>query len=199
MTDTATLPSSTLSSAPVKILGFCGSLRPGSFTRHAVRIALEGARAAGAEIEFVDLAALDLPFCIGGDTSQQGLPNVAALRQKVRQAQGAIWGTPEYHGSLSGVLKNALDLTDPDDWRGKVIGLLGISGGSTGPNSAINAVRHVGRGLDAWVLPRQVAVAAGHKNFDSQGEPSTPELRERLLKLGRETARFAQVHASHPH
>jgi hypothetical protein len=57
----------------------------------------------------------------------------------------------------------------------------------------------VGRGLDAWVLPRQVAIAAAHKAFDAQGEPLAVEMRERLLKLGRETARFARLHAQHGH
>lgn len=191
--------SDSVEGSPVKILGFCGSLRPKSFTRHAVRIALEGARAAGVEVEFVDLAQLALPFCNGGDEVQAAHPGVIRLRKLVQEAHGAIWGTPEYHGSFSGVLKNALDLTDLDDWRGKVLGLVGISGGGTGPTSAINALRHVGRGLDAWVLPRQVSIAAAHKAFDPQGEPLAADLRERLLKLGRETARFAKVHAPHHH
>ena len=183
----------------VKILGFCGSLRSNGFTRHAVRIALEGARETGADVELVDFAQLALPFCTGSDEVQAAHPGVIQLRKMVQEAHGAIWGTPEYHGSFSGVLKNALDLTDLDDWRGKVVGLVGVSGGSTGPTSAINALRDVGRGLDAWVLPRQVAIAAPHKVFDAAGEPLAADLRERLLKLGRETARFARVHAPHKH
>lgn len=183
--------------APVRVIGLCGSLRPGSFTRHAVELALAGADEAGAEVEFIELGKLDLPHCNGRGADWAAHTGIAYLRNAVQLAHGAIWGTPEYHGSLSGVLKNALDLTELEDWRGRVIGLLGISGGSTGPTSAINAMRHVGRGLDAWVLPRQVAIAAAHKVFDPQGEPISPDLRERLLKLGRETARYSRIHAMH--
>ncbi len=184
-------------SNPIRVIGFCGSLRPGSYTRRAVELALAGAAEAGAETEFIELGKLDLPFCFGDSDALADHPGVDYLRKTVQNAHGAIWGTPEYHGSLSGVLKNSLDLTDLDDWRGRVIGLVGISGGSTGPTSAINAMRHVGRGLDAWVLPRQVAIAAAHKAFDPQGEPISADLRERLLKLGRETTRFARIHALH--
>lgn len=187
------------SADPICVIGLCGSLRAGSYTRRAVELALAGAAEAGARTELVDLETFDLPFCIGDNDAYAGHAGVAALRRAVRGAQGAIWGTPEYHGSLSGVLKNALDLTDIEDWRGKVLGLVGISGGSTGPTSAINAMRHVGRGLDAWVLPRQVAIAAAHKAFDDQGEPLADQLRQRLVKLGRETARFARLHAYHAH
>ncbi|HEY4312845.1 MAG TPA: NAD(P)H-dependent oxidoreductase [Pirellulales bacterium] len=89
-------------------------------------------------------------------------------------------------GSFSGVLKNALDLTELEDWQGKLISLIGVSGGSMGPLGALSGLRDVGRGLHAWVLPRQVAIAAAHKVFDEQGQPQD-KLRDRLFKFGRLT------------
>ena len=60
-------------------------------------------------------------------------PGVGKLREEVRAAEGIILGTPEYHGGFSGVLKNALDLMGFDEFEGKMMGLVGVSGRKTMP------------------------------------------------------------------
>ena len=57
-------------------------------------------------------------------------PDVLKLRQEIAQAHALILGTPEYHGSFSGVLKNALDWLDGSELQGKMIGLVGVAGGA---------------------------------------------------------------------
>ncbi len=174
------------SNPPWRVIGISGSLRANSYTRRAVQTALEGAAAAGATVDFLDLREFDLPFCPGSASALATYPEVARLRQAIQRSHASIWGSPEYHGSFSGVLKNALDLTELEDWQGKLISLIGLSGGSMGPLGALAGLRDVGRGLHAWVLPQQVAIATGHKSFDAEGRPSE-EVRDRLLKLGRLT------------
>lgn len=184
-----------VSRSPVRIIGLAGSLREKSYTRHAVEIVLEGARAAGANAELLDLRQLHLPFCTGSASIGESFPDVVRLRREVQVADGFVLGTPEYHGSFSGLLKNALDLTELEDWRGKVIGLVGISGGSAGPGSALVGLRTVGRGLAAWVLPGQVSIASAHKSFDERGRIQSDDLVKRLTDLGRELTRFTLLHA----
>ncbi|MCB0231283.1 MAG: NAD(P)H-dependent oxidoreductase, partial [Anaerolineae bacterium] len=118
------------SSGPLRVVAICGSLRPGSFTRKALTIALEGAREQGAETYLLDLADYDLPLCNGSKDAASYGPDVARLRQEIGAATGIILGTPEYHSSFSGVLKNALDLTGFEQFEGKMVGLLAVSGGS---------------------------------------------------------------------
>lgn len=178
----------------IRVLALVGSLRPHSYTRRAVEIALEGARGAGADVHLLDLSGLVLPFRAGSEPAAGD--DVARLRHEVRQAQGILWGSPEYHGSFSGVLKNALDLTEVEDWRGKVVGLVGISGGSSGPAATLAALRNVSRALDAWVVPHQVAIASAYKAFDEHGQTKSADLRDRLVELGRELVHFAQVFAA---
>src|SRR5437016_4854023 len=93
----------------VNIVGLVGSLRAGSHTQQAVAHALEGARGLGAHTELLDLAAFNLPLC---DGRLEGDPpsGVVQFRDQLREAHGFVVGTPEYHGSFSGLLKNALDL-----------------------------------------------------------------------------------------
>ena len=64
----------------------------------------------------------------------------------------AILATPEYHGGSSGVLKNALDLMGFDEFEGKMVGLVGVSGGRMGAVDALNTLRNIGRALHAWVV-----------------------------------------------
>lgn len=180
----------------VRVAGISGSLRAGSYTNRLVALALQGAQARGAEVEMIDLREYDLVFCDGSKNEAAQAPDIVRLRRAVHRAQGIVLGTPEYHGSYSGVLKNALDLMGFDEFGGKVVGLVGVSGGAMGANNALNHLRLVGRSLHAWVLPLQVSVPQGWKQFDDRGQLENAQLAERLHDLGRQVAKFAYLHNS---
>jgi len=175
------------------VVGICGSLRIGSYTRRAVECALVGAAETGAQTQLIDLSEYQLVFRAGKD--ETGYPNdVFRLRQVVKDATGVILGTPEYHGSFSGVLKNALDLMGFDEFEGKMIGLVGVSGGRMGAFDAMNSLRNIGRALHAWVIPEQASVPEAWKVFTDDGKIADPQLEERLKEVGRQVARFARLH-----
>ena len=180
----------------VRVVALCGSLRPGSRTRAALRIALRGAESLGAETELIDLRDYTLPFCDGNVNEAAYPPDVFRLRRKVREAHGIILGTPEYHGGPSGVLKNALDLMGFEEFQGKVVGLVGTAGGSTGAINSLNSLRIIGRSLRAWVVPQQVSIAQASKAFDKEGRLLDENINARLYELGRSVARFSFLLAS---
>ena len=175
----------------VRIAGISGSRREGSYTRMAVATALRGAAESGAETHLVDLRDYDLPFA---DASDAEPPDLRRLRAAIKQADGVILGTPEYHGSLSGVLKNALDLLGFDEFEGKMVGLVGVSGGAMGAFNALNELRNIGRALHAWVVPEQAAIAEAWKVFDESGAVKNQQLEARLREVGRQVAQFARLH-----
>jgi FMN reductase len=180
----------------IRIVGICGSLRPGSFTRMALLVALRGAREAGAQTTLIDLRDYQLIFCDGKE-DESGYPNdVFRLRDEVKRAHGVILGTPEYHGGVSGVLKNALDLMGFEELEGKMISLVGVSGGALGAVHALSHLRTVGRALHAWVIPEQVAISEAWDAFDEQGNLKNLALEKRLLGVGRQVARFSYLHTS---
>lgn len=181
---------------PIRIVGIPGSLRPGSFTRMAVNVALAGAKELKCDVKLIDLAAYKLPFCDGGEDETKLPPDVFKLREEVKQAHGIILGTPEYHGGYSGVLKNALDLMGFDEFEGKMIGLIGVAGGAMGAFSALESLRNIGRALHAWVIPEQASIPQAWKEFDEQGNLKDPKLDKRVKEVGRQVARFAYLHAS---
>lgn len=150
----------------ILVAGICGSIRPGSYTRMAVRIALRGAEEAGAQTLLIDLQDYDLVFCDGKVDESIYPEDVFRLRRDVGRAQGIILGTPEYHGGVSGVLKNALDLMGFEEFRGKMVGLVGVSGGALGAVHALDSLRTIGRALHSWVVPEQASIPQAWKAFD---------------------------------
>jgi NAD(P)H-dependent FMN reductase len=185
------MPNPNEKDAAVRITGISGSRRSGSYTRMAVATALGGAAEANAVTSLLDLAEFDLAFAGAG--KDKG-PDFDRLSHAVKESDGIILGTPEYHGSFSGVLKNALDLMGFDEFEGKMIGLVGVSGGAMGAFEGINSLRNIGRALHAWVVPLQVAVPQAWKVFDETGAVKDSDIEGRLKEVGRQVAIFARLH-----
>jgi FMN reductase len=184
------------SSPLIQVAGICGSLRQGSFTRLALQVALAGAQEAGAQTRLIDLREYQLIFCEGKEDESVYPTDVFRLREDVQGAQGIILATPEYHGSYSGVLKNALDLMGFEEFEGKMLGLVGVSGGDMGAFGAMSSLRAVGRALHAWVIPEQASIPQAWKVFDAAGTLIDRDLEKRLKEVGRQVARFAYLHSS---
>ncbi|MUH01490.1 NADPH-dependent FMN reductase [Scytonema sp. UIC 10036] len=162
----------------VKIVGIGGSLRTESYTQVALKIAAQRLEALGAEVEILDLRQMQLPFC-NGEEEYPDYPDVQRMRDAVSQADGLILATPEYHGGVSGVLKNALDLMSFDQLAGKVTGLISILGGQ--PNSnALNDLRIIIRWVHGWVIPEQVAIGQAWKAFSPEGKLLDEKLSQRF-------------------
>jgi FMN reductase len=179
----------------IRVAGICGSLRPGSYTRMALKIALDSAAHSGADqSRLIDLREYDLPLATGEEIAGKGAASVLRLRAEVKAADGLILATPEYHNSFSGVLKNALDLMGFDEIEGKMIGLIGVAGGALGAFDALNELRNIGRALHAWVIPEQASISEAWKYFSADGALSNPAFEKRLREVGAQVARFARVH-----
>ncbi len=162
----------------VKIVGIGGSLRTESHSMQALHLAAERAEDLGAETQVLDLREMTLPFCDGGD-GYPDYPDVATLQQTVKQANGLILSTPEYHGSVSGVIKNALDLMSFDEFSGKVVGVISVLGGQSNSN-ALNELRLIMRWVHAWVIPEQVAIGQAWQAFNADGTLKDEKLAQRF-------------------
>lgn len=182
---------------PVHIAAICGSMRGDqSYTRLALEIALAAARDAGATVDLIDLAAFDLPLC-SSPQDRDDNPQTVELKRRVGAAQGILLGSPEYHNSFSGVLKNALDLMGGDEFRGKVFGLLGVAGGAAGAVNTLGHLRVVVRGVGGWSLPVQISIPNVRHAF-RDGQMTDRALEDRVRLLGRELVRFARLHSMIP-
>ncbi len=185
----------------LKVVGLGGSLAKNSTSLAALRVALQGAAAAGAETELFDIRTLELPLY-----SPDAEPPEAARRlaDAVHSADALIWASPLYHGTVSGSFKNALDwlqlLNDrkPAFLTDKVIGLISTAGGVYGVQ-AINTMEFVVRALRGVAVSRVVAVPQAWKAFDDEGKPVDTAIDKQLRGLGAEVVRMTQKFESRAH
>lgn len=174
------------------VVALCGSLRSGSYTRIALRHVLDAAEAVGGTTDLVDLHALELPVF---DADFRDAGAAETLRQRVGEADVIVLGTPVYHGSYSSPLKTALDYSGFDEFEGKTVGLLAISGGASSYPAALAHLRIVVQSLHAWVLPHQVGIGAASDVFDETGEfrDEHADLAKRTTTLGRHAVEYAHI------
>ncbi|QPV62437.1 NAD(P)H-dependent oxidoreductase [Halosimplex litoreum] len=170
------------------VVALCGSLREESYTRKALRIALDEAENRGASVDLLDLRELDLPL-FDGDDRDAG--DAAELRERVRRADSVVLGTPVYHGSYSSVLKTALDYCGFDEFEHATVGLLCVAGGSF-PITSLDHLRSVCRALNAWVVPHQVALPTVRSKFDGERLREERDA-ERVRTLGRRVVEYANI------
>jgi FMN reductase len=161
-------------------------------TRKALAIALSGAAEYDAETALLELRDFNLVF-YGSIPQDEYPPDVFQLRQALKDSQGIILATPEYHGSLTGALKNMLDLMTIEDFETKIIGLVGVAGGNIGAINSLNTMKTICRNLHCWVLPQEVSIANSAQTFDDDGTVKDPAIEERLLNVGRQLVKFASV------
>jgi FMN reductase len=178
---------------PVGVVGLGGSMRAGSTSLTALRTALDGAVAAGADTQLLTVRELDLPLY----TPERTVPEGAyRLVEAVAGAQAMIWSSPTYQGSISGAVKNALDwlilLADhePPYLTNKPIGLVATAGGVQGLQ-AINAMDFSVRALRGWAVPLVLPIAQSWKAFDPEGRLIDAMVAEQLRALGAEVTRAA--------
>lgn len=165
----------------MKIVGVCGSLRPDSVTSKVLTLALNKSEKFGHESKNLNLKNLELPFC-DGSQNYPNFPGVDLLRDAFKTSHGIILATPEYHGCISGVLKNALDLLDESHIQGKAVGLISICGGVHSSN-ALNTMRLICRHLHAFVIPDQIIIAHSDLALSYQGLFQDPSLEDRIDKF----------------
>jgi len=175
------------------VVALCGSLREDSYTRKALRIALDEAETRGASVDLIDLRELDLPL-FDGDDRDAG--DAAELRERVSRADAVVLGTPVYHGSYSSVLKTALDYCGFDEFENTTVGLLCVAGGSF-PITSLDHLRSVARSLDAWVVPHQVALPKARSKFDGERLREADDV-ERVRTLGQRVVEYANIEPDPP-
>jgi FMN reductase len=178
--------------ASIRITGVCGSLIANGATKKALAIALRGAAEFDAETTLLELRDFDLVF-YGSVPQDEYPPGIVRLRDEIRNSQGIILATPEYHGSLSGALKNMLDLMSIDNFETKIVGLVGVAGGHIGAIHSLDTMKTICRNLHCWVLPQEVSIANSGQAFNDDGTVTDPSLEERLLNVGRQVVKFADV------
>ena len=161
-----------------KILAFAGSARKDSFNKKLVKIAVAGAKAAGAEVTYLDFRDLPLPLYDEDLETAEGLPeNARKLKAMMKEHQGFLIACPEYNSSITPLLKNAIDWAsrpEPNEpslvcFKDKTIVLMSASTGALGGLRGLVHVRSILSNIGVLVLPDQKAIGSAYQAFDENG------------------------------
>ncbi|MFD7525134.1 NADPH-dependent FMN reductase [Paenibacillus chitinolyticus] len=164
----------------MKIVIISGSNREGASTTLLSAYVGQVLTEKGAEVTLVDLYKQPVPL-YSPDPSVVEDENLVHMKQTVMEADGIVLATPEYHGAMSGVLKNALDHMDAQYVDGKVVLSMSSAGGAVGVSS-LQQLQTVVRNLHGINCPEWISIGGAGRTFNEQGEPETLQIRERILR-----------------
>lgn len=183
------------------ILGLGGTLRAGSSTERALLAALAIASASGAQTKLLGGAFLArLPMFDprpSGPTSEQ-----IELTEAMALADGIIIATPGYHGSISGLIKNALDTLElgregPQPYlSGKPVGTIVTAAGSQAGGTSLLSLRAIIHALRGWPTPFGATLNSATPLFDEAGGCSDPKDAAQLAIVAEQVIEFTQMKAA---
>ena len=162
-----------------RILAFAGSTRVASYNKQLIGIAADHARRAGAEVTMIDLRDFPMPIYDGDEEARTGLPlHALKFRSLLGANQGFLIASPEYNGSVTALLKNALDWSSRPSGgedglalvRGKAVALFSASPGPFGGVRSVGHLRGILSKMGANVLADEVLVGSAQSAFDDQGK-----------------------------
>jgi len=176
-----------------KILAFAGSTREASYHKMLVKVAAAGARAAGADVTYIDLRDFSMPIFDQDLEAKNGLPeNGKRLKELMISHQGFLIASPEYNSSVTPVLKNAIDWVSrpqPGEpglvaFTDKVAVIMSTSPGALGGLRGLVHLRSILGNINVFVLPDQKAIPKSFEAFDVDGTMRDPQQREVVENLG---------------
>jgi FMN reductase len=177
------------------IVGIGGTTRPGSSTESALRTALRFAEEMGARTQLFGGEALST-LDVYSPEQRERSPAQRAIVEAVRRADAVIFASPGYHGGVSGLVKNAIDLLEDTraDQRvyldGMPVGCIVTAAGWQGCNTTLGALRSIVHALRGWPTPLGVTLnTAGVKLFDAQGACLDAQVEASLRLLAEQVVR----------
>ena len=165
---------------PIVVMGICGSYDLDSANGRMLEIVLRECENLGAETLVWDHGKRPLPL-VGAEGSSDD-SNVKDFQEMAISADAFVLSSPEYHGTMSGVMKNSLDWLYSKHTSGKVFGLVSTLGGQTS-NNTLNHMRIAARWIHGWVIPEQVAVPHIKSAFDEDGNLQSADINDRVLSI----------------
>lgn len=164
-----------------RIVVINGSVRPGNYTNMASTIVVDEFRKyPNVSVHLINPAEYNLPLP-GINSKAEG---TRRLQEEVKEATAVVLATPEYHGSISSVIKLVIEnLGFPSVLAGKPVGLLGVAAGSIGAIKSLEQLRSICSHIGGIVLPLPVSVANVQKVFDASGRILDPAVEKMIRGL----------------
>ncbi|MBM7565460.1 NADPH-dependent FMN reductase [Paenibacillus sacheonensis] len=131
----------------------------------------------GHEVTLFDLR--EKPVPLYNDDDEDMHPNTSELQDAVLHADAVVLSTPEYHGSISGVLKNALDYLGKDQFCDKAVLSVSSAGGAVGVSS-LQHMQTIVRNVHGINSPEWISIGGAQRQFKPDGTPESADVQNRV-------------------
>lgn len=163
----------------VRIAVVAGSTRNGSYNIMLAKAASKRLEAQGAEVTWIDLASYDLPLYSAEIEAERFPVDARRLKDLLVEQDGVLFASPEYNGSVSPLLKNAIDWASRPTgeegmvaltaYRGKAAAIMSASLSPFGGLRGLMNLRQILTTVQMLVIPDQVVLPNAHLAFDEEG------------------------------
>jgi FMN reductase len=177
----------------IRVVGIGGSVDPGSQSDRALRAVLSEVTSRGAQVELFSGQDLDLPPY----HSNAVLPDPARdYVEAVRRADAVVISSPGYHGTVSGLVKNALDYLEElrTDLRpyldGRAVGLVAVARGWQASVGTLATLRQVTHALRGWPTPLGLAINSSVTKFDDDNYTDDPAVLSGISVMSNQLVEF---------
>lgn len=177
----------------MKVTILLGTVREGRQSHRAAFYVEKALEKRGIETDMIDLAKTPLPILGGQDENDPQLKkNIKDVSARLKSAHALIFVTPEYHGSFSGVLKNAIDHFWVE-FQKKPVGVVAASSGRMAGINASTQLQHIILSVGAFPMPRKLLIPEIHNAFDDGYQPQNEKITTNTEKFLEELLWFADA------
>ena len=183
--------------SPLFIVGLGGTLRDGSSSEQALKLSLAHAASLGCDTQL--FAGPDLDLALYDPRRNERSPTEKSLVDALRRADGVIFSTPSYHGSISGLLKNAIDYIEDmnQDERvyltGRAVGCIVCAYGSQAMGTTLSSMRDIIHSLRGWPTPFGATLNVLQLPFEDPSSDSAKEALQACQTVAEEVVQFAKA------
>ena len=163
-----------------RVMGICGTYTLESANGRMLEIISDKLESRGIDWVVWDNNKDPLPFV--GEEGCLEHPNVKKYKELANSSDAFVLSSPEYHGTMSGVMKNSLDWLSFDQTSGKIFAFISTLGGQ--PNTTtLNHMRVVARWIHGISIPEQLVIAKVKSAFDDDGNLVDEDIKKRVDKF----------------
>jgi NAD(P)H-dependent FMN reductase len=182
----------------INILGVGGSMRQGSYSALALKLVLEEAKKYQSESYMLELGKINLPLYNPSEASSDhtssynnnnNYNDLEKITKTLKWADAFILASPDYHGSMSGALKNFLDYFW-EEFAGKTFGYI-VASHEKGL-TVVDQMRTAVRQCYGWSMPYNISIN-GEKDFDSNGNLVNSAPAKRIKMLARDLVTYGKL------
>lgn len=175
----------------ISIIGIGGSLEEHSYSYKVLEYSMSELSGLGAKTNIIDIKNYKLLPLFDNSSNQKLIPYSDFLRQidQIKQSDGIIFSSPEYHGTVSAAFKNFIDYfeilkySNPPYLTYKPIGCISVGGGSNSGVSTLNTLINIVHSLRGITVPGNVAIPNIKQAFDQNGNLADENVKRRLRRL----------------